>query len=295
MPSNPDSQAAKPNDHLLHPDNLELARQLRAQGDLTLPQETTQPYEWSPEQIERRIDAKLRSWLRAGDMEELASLLREERTAILHPFVFRQLEYLQKLLCGWDEDEVAAMEEMGEIIDRDDLDGPVFPAGTCAAAKKTLLHLLSQWINSWFAVIKPYTIEEPKWPRKKGRRHTLPNDELLPFLQFYNDCHRQLDRHDKTFFKPRPGEKPKAFLTRIAGALEQLDLRSYNVDPPTPSAATTIARKSKGERGIRLDSLIYNLLADSSDWSPGEIRGFIQRAEQAYPKEQVRHPPAETR
>lgn len=290
-------------DHLWHPDNLELAKHLRDGGTL---RSTHQPTTKTRVELEwaQRVKQQVRSALKTGDIEKLAQLLQEDPYAIALPVVFRQVFHLRTFQHKLDVEAVREMEEMGGGPHPDQ---PILPAGTRQAARKALQRLLSAWVGS---MLPGWTIHPIKVPKRSGRKLKIPEHETQRDLMDFTDLYEKLRKYPTSAFSPQQGESRDDFLKRVAQLVQELHMdspeswTSYR-DPDEPEyddsgnmnlhawrmkqqplsaeAAVRIARQAVPKRGVHKDKLIYGLLAHYWHRSFDTVRRRIEEYKVKFP------------
>ena len=260
----------------------------------------------------QRIATHVEDWIKTGDFDQLANLLKEDRSAIACPHIFYQLFHLRRLL-NWSGEE-----DMDDGGDASLADGQkeLLPYGVKREIEGTLHNMLSAWISR---MLPGYIIQRVVIPRRKGRPKRLEEGDSYGLLIEFNDLIEHLEAigGQGAGLSPKVREGRTIFLKRIAEVVQSLHLQTfyssedYWVKPEpsssrhdgpfaawkdwyrrsvrlAPEIALSIARQSIGKKGqVHLRKLVYRLMAIHHPYLKGaeSIRGHIERAEGEFPDE----------
>jgi hypothetical protein len=286
-------------DTLLHPATFKIRRGLRAFH--TLPQETALTMAW-PTETQRRIEA----WVKTGDLQVLAELLRASPRAIAHPIVFWQIWHLVEVSRKLDEGDVRKLREWGAgaSVDPEEV---VNPKGARSMARSALKELMAAWLGG---LIPWCTLELKRPSRRRGRPAKWDEMVRLDLLGEYSELRIKLEDVELPLDpgKSRPRQVGQVALViqdlhreswrsvetyRVAEEPEydaqgKLNLRAWRMrrgDLPA-GVAKAIAERAMRKRSVAKDRLVYGLLAyyETGHVENAEgIRGIIERAEEKWP------------
>jgi hypothetical protein len=164
-------------DALLSSVGLEAAKHLRSGGRV---RQVDHP-KWS-EDTARAIHDRVCQWLRTGDINHLAELLKEYPGALAHPVVASSFAKMRRL---------ARSIEVAELQGDAELDGEWFPLATCQLAQTMLFALTTALVSGLIG---------GDWSLKRMRKRGRPTRSLeeitdgYEVLGNYEDVLRALKR-----------------------------------------------------------------------------------------------------
>jgi len=273
-------------DALLHPSVLDFANQLR--GGLSCPPYAN-TFTWDPAHA-ARIHAQLSDWLKSGDIQLLAELLRKDFVAITHPVISLHLSHLRSLLRKVDIGDPDA-----EFADYDD----ILPSGIKYAAERALQIVFS---GMWEGLAPGWAVEF-KAHKRPGTPSTYRWIEKVRIETYCRELEHEVDRLEglqQADLSRKRNETTGAFLKRTTELVQQLaksydipshfnikvyrhksgQLRMHTVSYCLPlKVAKKIASQAIRTR-VSKNTLIYGLLAhhELNDCSKiGAVRGIVER------------------
>lgn len=306
QPSRREAQSKSVEDLLLHPKNLEYAKKLRAGKTLPpYPTKTTLTLN-STLQLASEIQNHLVAWLKTGDIEQLARLLKDIPQALALPEVWEQVFYLSRLRCLASEEDCDLWGGVAAAPDQETL----LPRGVKPAAKDALARLLRAWVQS---ILPGYTVERIKYPKRRGAPRKTSEQDALELLSEVETLLEKMDKRPAMCFKQRKDETREDLIERTARLVQELysdswwSLVSYSLpdDPevdasgkpifagrlrrkPLPiDTARSIAQKAVKKRSVSKNNLLYGLLARfyyNQHVTPNQVRGMVERAEADWPE-----------
>ncbi len=286
-------------DLLLHPENLEYAKKLRAGKPLPpYPTKTTLTLNSTP-QVASEVQKHLVAWLKTGDIDQLAQLLKDIPQALALPEVWEQIFYLSRLCCLTSEEDLDLSGSAPAAPDQETL----LPRGVKPAAKDALARLLTAWVQG---VLPRHTVEPIKYPKRRGARKKVDPFVEIDLITDFEVVLEKLNQRPLDC-RRKGGETLDAWIERTAKVVQDVHLDPafwYHNLPhrpgldmiqgmfttpasPLPQAeALNIARQAVQKYSVAKDKFIYGLLAYwycRSSKAVGKVRGIIERAEERYP------------
>ena len=298
-PSQRQAESKSVEDLLLHPKNLEYANKLRAGKTLTYPTKTTLTLNSTP-QLVFEIQNHLVAWLKTGDIEQLARLLKDIPQALALPEVWEQVFYLSRLRCLASEEDCDLWGGVAAAPDQETL----LPRGVKPAAKDALARLLTAWVQG---VLPRYTVEPIKDTKRRGAPKKVDPFEEGDLINDFGELLEKLNQRPAMDCRRKEGETLDAWIERTAKVVQDVHLDRafwYHNLPlrpgldmiqgmfttpasPLPQAeALNIARQAVQKYRVAKDKFIYGLLAYwycRSSKAVGKVRGIIERAEAEHP------------
>lgn len=214
----PESDPQTVEEHLLHPGNLKGFRHLRAGGKINPSGTEAVRIQWSPETEQRII-----SWLRTGEMTQLATFLRENPVVMAHPVVFQQVFHLQRLKHVPDEGDLEeGYSSSSEYVP---------PAGTRQAARWALQGLTTAWVQGVLG--GSWTLKSP--PKRRGRKASP--DDISFNLWLLDQYEEVLSRLKREQVRRLSGESDHQWMARLCDVIRETwtdaSISLENVDIPT--------------------------------------------------------------
>lgn len=281
-----------PPDVLIDPLLLKYAQKIRAGRKIGFDPKFAIPCTWDEKEL-GLINDGLLEWLKQGDIDTLAALIKSNPVRIVHPVIRLQLTHLKKM--------ARCLEESDSFPDNADVE--VFRAGTRQAAQNALLTIFQGMWNAFSSGILSVKHKHKRGhPRKwePWEMESFLEDDFNPLMDRLEYLGRETENLDKIH-----GESQAAYLKKIAEVVQQLHfLTSHSYDSVKPrnalgdwdsrivqrpislQAARLIARQAIPKQCVQKHVLVaglfaHHMLNDHTKWR--RLYKVIERAEEMFP------------
>jgi hypothetical protein len=275
---------ATKSDALLSKLALKAADHLRAGGKIR----PVEQARWSPD-LANLIHNRVSEWLRTGDAEHLAALLKEFPGALAHPAVLTSVTKMRRL---------AAKVEVAELAADAELDGEFFSPETCRAARDTLHSIATALLSG---------VAGDEWcltprPQKRGRpKRTL--EEMAEAVHILGEYERVLEFLRATEVKRGKTEPEKQWRERLKAIMHRawtdtigVEIRSEAPPPgedlfagkiisvPLDLPDSTVERgldrvlESAGSGLPVRDVIAYSLVGHRWKMEPSSVKHLVEEA-----------------